>query len=579
MAIFDNNLDYTKLIQFTDGSLQLASFVQIRNALIERFKNIYGNDIDVSPASADGQYINSISLLINNIFQTIKRGYDSLDPAIATGQYLDTLCSYNNITRIMPTASKAQLYIYNSTGSDIEIDKLTFIDKSNILWVWDNGGVNFKFKSKTYQLIEVTCNELGSISAPGTSAFYYFGQDGLLVETDDPSKQDWDDSRLYGNSLINGTIYQTVEQLGLWVWQYKDADVGEDEETDEALRSRRYMMLGNTSVTVLEGLKGNLLNITGIKDCYIFNNASSSPVTLTDPNGYTPIADTTTVDEHSIYVAIRYKEGVKIDPQVIAKIIYNKLTPGILTNETTDPLGESLQYDIPRTSEIVDTIYWKKCGTISPEISIDLYCKKEIYDYPTDSANNVVTSIHPATSAIELEIIKNLQKYISDIKIDDYLTISNLMTNIQQSDIQKNGMSTYFTQSGYIDTVGTYKYPANLSYFKYNDLDFLFEYDNLDFSSCTLSVGGTTPLYIKLNATAVSLSLSDPTTFDLIATICPTTSTGTLTFSTSDSTIADVDANGVISLGSNPSEEDTAIITVTETGTNITATCEVTIIA
>lgn len=573
MAIFDNDLDYTKLIQFSNGTLQLASFVQIRNALIKRFRDIYGNDIDITPASADGQYVNSIALLINNIFQTIQQGYNSLDPAVANGQYLDTLCSYNNIFRILPTNSKAQLYIYNPTNLDIQADKLTFIDKNNLLWIWDNGGVKLKFEKGTYTLIsDVICEKLGPVTAPGASSFYYLDSDGILVATNDPSKQDWSNPNLYGNSMINGTIYQTVDYNSLWVWQYQDADVGESEETDEELRSRRYQMLGNNSVTILEGLKGNLLNITGIKDVYIFNNTNSASTTLDAPD-YVPIADDTVVLPHSIYVAMRYKEGVKIDKKAIGKIIYNKLTPGIKTSQTYNSgTEEDCSCDFMRTDNIVETIYWKKCSPVSPEINISTMVKYQIYDYPL-SSGVVISGVHPATSGVEKSIVKNLQNFIYDIKINDYLTAANIINMTQLGDIQKNGMNTFFVQSATVNSAA--QEPANLSYFKYDDLDYLFTYTvdgSGNYTTCTITVGGLTSQYILLNAT--SLSLEEDDTFQLSGKILPTTAGGSLTYSSSNSSIASVSATGLITGGSTPG---TATITVTD-GTS-TATCSVTVTA
>ena len=481
MAIFDTNLDYTQLIQFTNGSIQLASFVQIRNALIERMKQIYGNDIDVSPASADGQYINSIALLINNTFQTIKQGYDSLDPAVATGQYLDTLCSYNNIQRIGKTASVCQLYIYNSTASPIMVNKLTFVDKNNTLWMWDNGGEYITLEpgngKNPYLILDVECQEMGEISAPGASAFYYFDENGNLVkaEDDDPSEQDWEESSLYNNTNINGTIYQCVDNNGIWVWQYQDAEVGTDEETDDELRNRRYLMMGNNSVTLLEGLKGALLNVTGVKDVFIFNNPSGNNFILNEANGAEPFADGTETIGHSIYIATRYKEGVQIDPNDLGSIIYNKLTPGIFTNPMSqNVLGEQGELEIIRTNVIKENIYWKICKSISPKIILNFYTNND-YDFPIDSNNQVLNTNHLPTSSTEKAIVSKLQSLIKEAKIDDYLTITDLLSIMQQADPQKQGLNTFFVSNGNID--GEYRYPANLNYFKYFDEEFLFSYD------------------------------------------------------------------------------------------------------
>lgn len=344
MAIFDVDLDYTQLIRFTDGTLQLGSFVQIRNALIKRMKEIYGNDIDISPASADGQYVNSLALIFNNILQALKKGNDSMDPAAATGQYLDTLCSFNNVQRIHPTASVAQLYLRNETGSDIVADRLTFIDKNNTLWVWDGGGVSVTIPTPTadkayYQLIGVECEELGPVSAKGTNAFYeYDSETQSWVEVDSPVEQSWDNPALYGDSDLNGTIYKCVEYAGLYVWQYEDAITGNAEETDESLRSRRYQMLGNTSVTVLQGLKSNLLGISGIQEAFLFNNPATADgdTELLTPQ-FEPIADETSLKGHSVYIVLRYRPGVIIEDADVGKAIYSKMTPGIPTNPFAQP--------------------------------------------------------------------------------------------------------------------------------------------------------------------------------------------------------------------------------------------------
>ena len=468
MAIFSNDVDYTKLIQFTNGTLQVASFVQIRNALIQRFKDIYGNDIDISPASADGQYVNSIALLINNIFQTLKRGYEMLDPASATGQYLDTLCSFNNISRITQSSSVAQLYIYNHTGSDIITDKLTFIDQNNTLWIWDNGGEQINFAQGTYTLItDVECEEAGAISAPGAKSFY--DSDGNA--TSNPADQDWNNPDYYTDFDMNGSIYQCVANNGLWVWQYSDAEVGNEEETDEALRSRRYQMLGNSSVTVLEGLKGSLLNIDGIEDVFIFNNFLSNPVTL----NYEPIDDNTQISAHSVYIAIRYKEGVVIDDSVIGKIIYNKLTPGIGTSQTDDSNNQK-SYTIIRTGGIQNDIYWKKCPAKQPQITLNFLINDSLYDFPM-SGGSPITTDHTPTSEIEIRIATKLKEMISNVKIDEYLTVSNLLTTLQKADIQKNGMNTFFAQSGDINSA--YQEGSNLEYFDYPDINYhyVFKYD------------------------------------------------------------------------------------------------------
>lgn len=576
MAIFNTDLDYTQLIQFTNGTLQLGSFVQIRNALVKRMKELYGNDIDVSPASADGQYINSLALMFNNILQTIRKGNDSLDPAAATGRYLDTLCSFNNISRIEPTASVAELYLYNSTQAPIKVSYLTFIDKNNLLWIWDNGGKEIEIPVPTadkpaYLLTDVVCEDLGKITAEGTNAFYRYDENAdAWVQVNSPLLQTWDRASLYTDSTLNGTIFQCVEQNGLYVWQYKDAEAGEDRETDEALRSRRYQMLGNRSITVLEGLKGNLLSVSGISDAYIFNNQATGDgsTILTSPT-FEPVADGCSLKGHSIYIALRYREGVEIDDETIGRAIYSRLTPGISTspfkslsarsyttmadkpadwdiaytrycsmNANDDPTwaensfysksgdaysllleepadwasgyasyykptfnssptfvastfvspDDSKMLEIVRTDEFSDFVYWKVCPSIHPSITIKFNTNTKLYDYPTN-----LTSANTQYTAVEKAIIASLKAMLSDAKINDWLSVSSLLTSMQQSDRQKNGMPTFLVERGYFgDDTTECIYPADLSYFLYSDAMFSFSYDNsggLPTGPATLTIG------------------------------------------------------------------------------------------
>lgn len=489
MAMFDSNIDYTKIIQFNGGTLRVATFVEIRDALVRRYKEIYGNDIDTSTASADGQYINEIALIINNMANTFAYAYDQLDPSVATGKYLDILCSYNNVQRINQSASQAELYIFNSApaGSpDIVPEFLLFSDRSGQTWKWINGKRTdgtflTTFPAQKATLIqEVECEYLGAIQAQGARFIDSNGN-----PTDDIEENDW-------NRECPGWIYQLVDASSLKVWQYQNAIVGNEEETDDALRSRRYQLLGNQSVSVLEGLHGSLLNISGIQDVFIINNPTGEDKPLS-----APVDDTTEVLAHSIYIALRYKDGVNMDKSMLGKLIYNKLTPGIGTTpfgynssyDPEDPPTGSESYVIQRTSQISYTVYWKKCQPYKPQIVIIMTCNSN-YDYP-----DTLTS-HTAVTNVEKNIVKNLQSHINEISIDSYMQATQLLNVVQQSDRQKDGVSTFFVKSGTIgNTAATQQnHPANLRYFSYDDSDYKFAYSKSDPSMtyndiCTITIG------------------------------------------------------------------------------------------
>ena len=84
-------VDITDFIKITSAGVKIADYVQVRAALIKRYRSIYGSDIDVSTASADGIYITNLALIINNILQSVKTMYSNLDVNTANGVYLDHL--------------------------------------------------------------------------------------------------------------------------------------------------------------------------------------------------------------------------------------------------------------------------------------------------------------------------------------------------------------------------------------------------------------------------------------------------------------------------------------------------------
>ena len=482
MAMFDSNIDYTKFIQFNGGTLRVATFVEIRDALVRRHKEIFGNDIDTSTASADGQFITEIALILNNIVNTFSYAFDSLDPAVATGKYLDILCSYNNVYRINKSASTVELYIFNSSPVGSMPEKpafLLFTDRSGQTWKWinpqdANGVYLYEFPAQEATLIkEVECEYMGAISAQG-SKFIDKNDPTHTTFTDNVDDNDWDQQ-------CPGWIYQLVDVSPLRVWQCTDAIIGNEDENDESLRSRRTQLLGNKSVSVLEGLQGSLLNISGIKDVFIINNPKGTNEPLSDP-----VNDGTTVLGHSIYVALRYKEGVNLEPSMIGKLIYNKLTPGIGTTPLhyDGAVHENhpgfKKYVIQKTDQIFYTIYWKQCQAIKPVISIKMLCGSN-YDFPADLTSN------EATTDVEKNIVQNLQTYIDNVGIDTYLQTSALLNVVQQSDRQKQGVSTFFVQTGSIgSTPAVQNYPAGLNYFKYDDSDYKFAYVG---NTCTITIG------------------------------------------------------------------------------------------
>ena len=438
--INDKQYNYTNLSEITSGGFTAAQFPEIRDAIIKRMMEIYGNDIDVSDVGADGQYINMEANIVNNMYRLLENLYNSMNPSIATGKFLDILCSFSNVNRINESYSTAQVFVKNVTTINQTPSKIQCVDRANNTWTWINpidlyNNPTITIKPNEVVLLEFTCDTIGPISAQGT------GSDTLT----------WD------STTNNGWIYQTVDYGTFLVYQSKDAVVGNTNETDPELRDRRYKVIGSNSTTVQSGLESALYDFDGIKDVYIINNNSGADITNA--------GDKTTVKNHNVYIALRYKEGVTIDDSQIGTIIYNKLTPGVNTQEIPVDVadGEPHSYTLTLLSNITTNVYWKKCTPIHPQITINFVINDE---YIKGSTGKL--------SIYEQAIVNELKKYLDNIKINERLQMANIQSSMINADLKRNGNSTFYISGGGI--LGESSILAQNTYYKYTN--FVFSYNN-----------------------------------------------------------------------------------------------------
>lgn len=397
-----NNNDRTiaNLIELTSAGLSVATYPQIRKALATKFKEIYGSDIDLSTTSADGIYLENVSLLINNLLAVIKMLYSELNIDTATGVYLEALCSLSGIYRKPATKSIAVLKLINNNDETIILDsskKLEFIDGNNISWITkvQVGSQIELIKNEPTEVI-VECEKYGPIVAPSG----------------------WIDK------LISNEYNITIEQEN-------DAEIGSYEENDSHLRLRRNESMSTKGISVLETLAGALLNLSGIDDVKIYNNDTSSTINS---------ADGTQINTHDIYVVIRKKQNVKIDNSTIGSIIYEKLTPGVKTTDTTvTPDSKNHQYTQYILGNSYDNaptqmIYWKEATPIKNnnlEVEIKLY-----------KQNGFATN---SNYTVEL-ILESLKTYLNELPISKKFTDIDLINVVNNADPYFRGQKTYNCQ-------------------------------------------------------------------------------------------------------------------------------------
>ena len=385
----ERNFKIGDFIRLTSAGLEIAEFVNIRDVLISRYKEIYGSDIDLNTANADGVFVNDLALIINNILQTMKNLYANLDINTASGIYLDNLCRYANITRFPATASSASLVVTNNTsaektfgdldGNGNTLNTLTFVDKSGTEWI----GNAITLAAGASQEITVVCSIKGEVKAPA------------------------------------GWITQTMLVLGLGVNQAHDAILGTNVETDNELRLRRAQSSGANGTTVLESMTGALLAVSGIEDVKIYNNNTAEDKTALDG---------TTVTNRSIYVILRQHEGLTISNDTIGEIIYQKSTPGIFTCKTADTTtGVSGEYTFTPSniSFFGQKVYWKKAIGIAPKIMIDFTKTQYFEDNELDIMGEAILN------------------YANNLLIGEQISKDLVFSSIYSADPMFKGQRTY----------------------------------------------------------------------------------------------------------------------------------------
>lgn len=290
------------------NGLVTQSLEEIRADLSTKFKNIYGNDINLEQNSPDGQFINLLAQEKKDTLDLFTQFYNNLDPDRAIGIPQQILYKLNGLTINAYTYS----YVYVDVtvtqsvtlqGLDENIENAdgtgyTVRDTNGNRWILANtteiiaGSARLSFRAA----------ELGAITAlPNTIT---------VMET-----------VLLGVSGVNnaGPNYIT----------------GNQGETSAQFRQRRNQAMAVAAQGFDDAIESQMLNIENVTQCKVYDNRSAEVVNE--------------IPAHTVWVIV---EGGT--PDQIGRIIYNNLPPGISMKgsqsvEITKTNGQlqTINYDLP----------------------------------------------------------------------------------------------------------------------------------------------------------------------------------------------------------------------------------------
>lgn len=271
--------------QLDATGLQTDSYDELLAYYTAQFQAIYGSDINLASDTPDGQWMNIIIQTTLDLLNLVTQVYNGFDPDLAVGNVLDQRVAINGIQRQGGTYTITPVTLVTNASTNLYgIDQSGTPTSQPVYTVADNAGNQW--------LLQTT--QLGI--AAGTYILNFQAQNAGAVLTV-PNSITVPVSVVLGVvSINNPTTYLSL---------------GQNEETDAALRIRRQQSVSQASQGYLKGLLAQLLNITGVTAAFVYENTGDAP----DGDG---------VPGHSIWVIV---SGTGTSA-AIAQAIYDKRNAG-----------------------------------------------------------------------------------------------------------------------------------------------------------------------------------------------------------------------------------------------------------
>lgn len=260
-----------------DAGLHLPTYNDVRDDLVNTFKQIYGQDIYLDNDSQDYQLISAFALKTYDTMQLLQIIYNNHSPKTAVGSGLDGLVKLNGIKRKSASYSTCVVTITGDVGTVITNGQA----EDDVGYKWELP-TSVKLTDKQ-QAVTAQCTTLGAIEAlPGSISKIATPTKGWLAVTNEVA-----------------------------------AVTGASVETSEELRQRQSISVANPSRNMLNGTIGGIASVSGVKRYKVYENDSN----VTDENG---------IPGHSIAAVV--EGGLDAD---VGEVIYLRKGPGCGTYGTT----------------------------------------------------------------------------------------------------------------------------------------------------------------------------------------------------------------------------------------------------
>lgn len=210
------------------------------------FYAIFGAGINIGPNSPDGNLLNIIAQVAIDMEELLAAINASFDPDQAVGTLLDARCAINGVSRQGATYTVQNILVTVTAALT-----LPGLNTSSPFTVADANGNQFQL---------ITSNVFGGAGA--VSLPFRAAQIGAVLTTVNTITNIV--TGLLGVASVNNPTAAT--------------SIGQDQETDAALRIRRANSVSLPSKGFLEGLLGALVDIPGVVQAKIYENNTNATV-------------------------------------------------------------------------------------------------------------------------------------------------------------------------------------------------------------------------------------------------------------------------------------------------------------
>ena len=357
------------------SGITAPTYDEILEYFKDRARTIFGSDINLDADTQDGQLLAIFAAAINDLNAQAIAVFNSYNPHTASGVALDGAVKTNGLTRLDASKSLVDLKLVGTAGT--VITNGVAIDTSDNRWLLP-AQVSIPLSGEV--VVTAEAQKVGAVSAGA----------GSITKIGTPT--------LGWHSVTNPA----------------SAQVGEDVETDAALRVRQALSTMQPTVGLWEGLIGSLAQLDDVHSVAGRHNDTGT----TSSDG---------IPAHSIAIVVA---GGNVND--IAETIFKKKSQGVATFgntsvQYTDSFGNANAIKFSRPSDVKVSVELSVKPTASWLSTVEGEIKERVASYINGlEIGEVVSPARVATIAVRRK----------DCSFDDAFTLEKLLLNSAASSVK-----------------------------------------------------------------------------------------------------------------------------------------------